>query len=531
MFIDARKVDENVDIETDLCVIGAGAGGISLAREFNGRPVRVCLLESGGLRAERETQSLYEGESVGIPYELDTTRSRYFGGSTNCWGGFSRPFQPIHFTKRDWVPHSGWPFTVEELLPYYDRAHDVCGLPLGKYDPHVWEQELNGSNLRILPFPNNEIVTRMIQTNKQRRRFGQVFRQELLASQNISVYLHANVVDIHADEVGQKITRIRVACLDGRRFWVSAKVFVLAAGGIENARLLLASNTTNPHGLANDYDLVGRFFMEHATFRSGTIALNDPTASADIHDTKYAVVRLPVAAQIELDEATQQREKILDSATFIESVFMGEDCVGTEVLKAFYKDARSGFVPKNLVKGVGEMLLDVGNVTMFTLGYLSRAKRLLHHYQMMTLIEPAPNPDSRVTLSHHRDQLGMNKVCLDWRLTPIDQHTVRRTIEILREKATAAGIGTIDINLPLHSSHEVNELHWVWHHMGTTRMHTDPKEGVVNEHCRAHGIGNLYIAGSSVFPTAGNNTPTLTIIALALRLSDHLKGVFADRRF
>ncbi len=210
---------------------------------------------------------------------------------------------------------------------------------------------------------------------------------------------------------------------------------------------------------------------------------------------------------------------------------MGERCAGTEMLKAFYKDARSGFVPKNLVKGMGEMLLDAGNVTMFTLGYLSRNRRLLHHHQMMTLIEPAPNPDSRVTLSRHRDQLGMNKVCLDWRLTPLDQHTVRRTIEILRDKAAAAGIGTIKVSLPLHSNHEVNELHWVWHHMGTTRMHADPKQGVVNEHCRAHGIGNLFVAGSSVFPTAGNNTPTLTIIALALRLSDHLKGVFADRRF
>ncbi|MBL8658544.1 MAG: GMC family oxidoreductase [Rhodospirillales bacterium] len=531
MFIDARTVDENVDIETDLCVIGGGAGGISLAREFMNGPVRVCLLESGGLKAERETQSLYEGESVGIPYELDTTRSRYFGGSTNCWGGFSRPFQPIHFTKRPWVPYSGWPFTFEELAPYYDRAHAVCGLPIGKYDPDVWVRELNGANLKILPFPNHQIVTRMIQTNKERRRFGRVFREELQASDNISVYLYANVVDIQADELDGKIKRVRVACLDGRRFWVSAKVFVLAAGGIENARLLLTSNTSAPRGLANDYDLVGRFFMEHATFPSGTITFTDPEASPDIHDTKYAVVRLPVAAQIELDEETQRREQILDSATFIESVFKGEQCAGTEVLKTFYKDARSGFVPKNLTKGIGEMLLDAHNVTAFALGYLSRSRHLLHHYQIMTLIEPAPNPDSRVMLSHHRDQLGMNKVCLDWRLTPLDQHTVRRTIEIFRDKAAAANIGEIRIDLPLHSNHEVNELHWVWHHMGTTRMHVDPKQGVVNEHCRAHGIGNLFVAGSSVFPTAGNNTPTMTIIALALRLSDHLKGVFAERRF
>lgn len=530
MLIDARTVDENVNLETDVCIIGGGAGGITLAREFNGQSVRVCLLESGGLNAERETQSLYEGESVGLPYELDSTRSRYFGGSTNCWGGFSRPFQPIHFTKREWVPHSGWPFTFDQLDPFYTRAHQVCGLPLGKYDVDVWERELNGANLKVLPFPNHDVISRMIQTNKERRRFGQVFRAELKASDNVSVYLHANVVDIQADEIGHKVSRVRVACLDGRRFWVSAKIFVLAAGGIENARLLLASNTANAQGLANEYDLVGRYFMEHASFPSGKIKFSNPKATHDIHDTKYAVVRLPVAAQIELDEETQRREKILDSATFIESIFMGERNAGTEVLKAFYKDMRSGFVPKDLAKGIGKMVLNVGSVSLFVLGYLSRSKKLLQHYQMMTLIEPAPNPDSRVMLSHHRDKLGMNQVRLDWRLTDLDQHTVRRTIEILRDKAAAAGIGQITIDLPLHTIQDANELHWVWHHMGTTRMHVDPKQGVVDGNCRAHGIANLFVAGSSVFPTAGNNTPTMTIIALALRLSDHLKAILEERR-
>src|SRR5512134_2590924 len=117
MFIDARRISDGSIIDVDICVIGGRAAGITLGLEFTGKGFHVCLLESGGLRMQRQTQQLYEGETVGLPYELDTTRSRYFGGSTNCWGGFSRPFPPMHFMKREWVPYSGWPFTVDELAP------------------------------------------------------------------------------------------------------------------------------------------------------------------------------------------------------------------------------------------------------------------------------------------------------------------------------------------------------------------------------------------------------------------------------
>ncbi len=234
MFIDARRVSEGSTIDADICVIGGGAAGITLGRELLGTGFRVCLLESGGLRMQRQTQQLYEGESVGLPYELDTTRSRYFGGSTNCWGGFSRPFENFHFARRDWIPESGWPIAREQLKPYYDRAHDVCGLE-ASYDADSSLASLGNKDLRPLRFANSRLLTSITRLSKDRRCFGKAFRQELGRSDEVSVYLHANALDLQASENAATVKDVRVATLAGNQFRVRAHWFIMAAGAIENA--------------------------------------------------------------------------------------------------------------------------------------------------------------------------------------------------------------------------------------------------------------------------------------------------------
>jgi choline dehydrogenase-like flavoprotein len=144
---------------------------------------------------------------------------------------------------------------------------------------------------------------------------------------------------------------------------------------------------------------------------------------------------------------------------------------------------------------------------------------------VVTRIEQAPNPDSRVVLVRDRDQLGVHRAALDWRLSDVDRENVRRTLEIFGAEIGAAGIGRLKI---LHGENETgwpDDLDGGQHHMGTTRMSDDPKQGVVDSDCRVHGMSNLFVAGSSVFPTPGGATPTLLLVALALRLADHLKGM------
>ncbi len=267
MFVDAHTVLPGTLIEADVCIVGAGAAGTTLARELIGTHFEVCLLESGGLEFDQHTQSLYRGENVGFPYySLDAVRLRYFGGTTNHWMGACRPLDPIDFESRPWVPYSGWPFDKSHLDPFYIRAHSICQLGPYEYDPATWETEENPQ----LPILGGRVATAMCQ-NSPPTRFGQVYREEIKRAPNIQTYLFANVVKIETSSTAQKVVRIHVATLQGNKFWVSARLFILATGAIENPRLLLASNEVQSTGLGNKNDLVGRFFMEHLKVPGGYI--------------------------------------------------------------------------------------------------------------------------------------------------------------------------------------------------------------------------------------------------------------------
>jgi choline dehydrogenase-like flavoprotein len=279
VLIDARTLAENTTVTTDICIVGAGAAGITLAREFSGKSFRVCLLESGGLEFENETQSLYAGEIVGLPYiPLEIARLRYFGGTTNHWGGFCQPLDESDFESREWIPHSGWPFSKSHLDPFYERAQSILELGPFRYEAEAWETESD----RRLPFMGQGVITKMVQFSSPTR-FGRVYRNEIAQAENIRTYLHANVIEIEATKDVQAVTRLRVACLQGNRFWVSGKLFILAAGGIENARLLLLSNKLQRGGLGNQNDLVGRFFMDHIGLRSGITLLSDPQIKTNLY--------------------------------------------------------------------------------------------------------------------------------------------------------------------------------------------------------------------------------------------------------
>ena len=536
MFMDARVIPTNTEIETDLCIIGAGAAGITLALEFCNQPMRVCLLEGGQIDYSENIQSLYKGEYIGrLPYpSLDATRSRFFGGSTNFWGGWCRPLEEIDFQQRSWVPYSGWPFTKAELDPYYERAYTVCQLDSSEYDPAYWVNKFNRDNLRVLPFDTTQAVT-VISQYSPPTRFGRDYRQELEQASNLDIYLQANVVEIHTTETGREVTRVRVMSLEKNSFWVSAKVFVLATGGIENARLLLASNTVQDAGLGNQHDLVGRFFMEHPRLTSGTIELTTPELYTDLYDVTYTYSRASVAAHLAVAEEAQTNNQLLNFKASITSIFHGDDSSGSGALKHLYRRIRDGKSPivahpehpdLGLMKNIRCVLSDIGNVASTLYCRYARPRQRVKRYELVSIVEPEPNRDSRLTLMTKRDRLGVPKVQLDWRLSPSVKRTIRRSQEIISEELEHRGLGCIKNELSDDDTTWPSTLLWCWHHMGTTRMHKDPKQGVVDAQCRIHGVGNLYIAGSSVFPTAGKDTPTLTIVALAIRLADHIKDKF-----
>ncbi|NJD56940.1 MAG: GMC family oxidoreductase [Nitrospirae bacterium] len=309
--------------------------------------------------------------------------------------------------------------------------------------------------------------------------------------------LHANAVEVETNDTAQKVSGVKAVCLNGGRFHVKAKLFVLATGAIEIPRLLLTSNRVCKAGLGNQHDLVGRFFMEHPHLWSGIFI---PSGDRLFRSTGlyrvHTVKNVPIMGKLTLSESVLRSERLLNYAVSIHPRLCPDpaDHAGAS-------QGMPGMTEKILrhVKGVRK-------IEGFALNHMS---------------EQAPNPDSRIMLSNETDALGQRRIKLDWRLTASDMRTIRRAQQIIDEELQLAGLGRLHVEMRDDSVPQ--HITGGWHHMGTTRMHSDPAKGVVDGQCRVHGIANLFIAGPSVFPTCGYANPVLTIVALAARLGDHLK--------
>ncbi|MFQ5417227.1 MAG: GMC oxidoreductase [Myxococcota bacterium] len=530
MLIDFRAVPADTRIEADVCVIGAGAAGITLALELHASNLEVCLLESGGVQFSPETQDLARGVSfqVGWPYQkLEATRIRTFGGTTTVWDGACVPCTGIDFEKRDWVPHSGWPITRASLDPYYTRAEAVCELGAGEYGAELWGRFGQPSDA----FDRDKLDVRFWRYSPTR--FGARYGDEIRRSKNIRLYLFANVTHLRANEAGSAIDEIEVETLDGNRGTVAARAYVLATGGIENARLLLNASDVEPAGLGNRHDLVGRYFMEHSYYQSGFLVSEDLERLMQRYDHMQRGP-LHVLAGVRLADSVQRRERTLDCCSLLDDRFH-RDNPGVIATRRILQDIRYGQMSPELGNKIYDILSNLDAVLMAGIGAAVHGDS--RHYEekgvpVFTQAEQAPNPSNRVFLEPERDPLGLQRVSLDWRLGELDRRTIEVAVKQVGSEFARLGLGRVriaDWTLEADDSGWRSGLHWGHHHMGTTRMSDDPKTGVVNADCRMHSVHNLYVASSSVFPTGGYANPTLTIVALAIRLADHLRSELASR--
>ena len=276
MHIDARQLDDHSVIEGDICIIGAGAAGITMALELENSPYKVILLEGGGFEYDDKVQELYNGKLIGHPYyPMKSSRLHYFGGSTGHWGGMCSTFDDIDFRQRDWVEHSGWPIKREDIASYYPKAHTILDLGPYEWDVKYWQKQ----NPLLIPLPldENVIWSKMWQFSPPTR-FGAKYKDAVVNAKNIHLFTYANVTDISAAENISTINEVTIKNYTGKQHTVKARYFVLACCAIQNARILLACNKQAPAGLGNDNDIVGRYFMEHVEIDSGELWLkkSDP---------------------------------------------------------------------------------------------------------------------------------------------------------------------------------------------------------------------------------------------------------------
>ncbi|GLQ08294.1 GMC oxidoreductase [Devosia yakushimensis] len=543
MLEDIRNLPDGTTVEFDLCIVGSGPVGLSLAREFIGSSIRVCVLESGGVELDAMTQSLAAGESQGDRFvSLSRMRRRQFGGLSNAWnvqvedyaqhGVRHAPFEAIDFEKRDWLAYSGWPFPRDHLDPFYRRASDICGIGSLDYSADSWEARLS----KRLPFAGGELETTMFKFGPSIRFFGEG-RAALEGASNVTVYLYANVLEIEASGNASEIVGLRVAALSGQHYAVKARRYILAAGAIENARLLLASNRVQKAGLGNGKDLVGRFFMDHPVIRTGFLFPYEQSAFAThaLYDMRY-LDKLTVMGRLTFAEETRRRQELLGFTTLLFPRTRRQQSPAHLAVREFRQAMRERRIPTNAGKLVADF---AGNLDDFVLDYYKHAvcrdhlfpslsrggwssqagnEKRYEKFELTSQTEQSPNPDNRITLSQRRDRLGSNlpKLTVHWGAS--DKDSIHRAQAILVRQLAAVGLGRLELE---NIDNSVGlSLH---HNMGTTRMHEDPSQGVVDPDGKVHGIANLYIAGGSVFPTGSYANPTLTMIAMALRLADHLK--------
>jgi choline dehydrogenase-like flavoprotein len=526
MHIDGRNIKKGSILTADVCIVGAGAAGITIARALANTSVEVCLLESGGLNSSGGAQSLYEGENVGLPYfPLNGCRLRYFGGTTNHWAGWCSPLDEIDMQERQWVPYSGWPISLSELGPYYASAQRICELDSFKYDTEYWAPKFKESSL--LPFSPSKITHSVTQLSPPTR-FGQRYRQDVIKASNVTLVTHANVTQIRTPVNGSTVSELQVDCLNGNTFRVKASQYVLACGGIENPRLLLSSNEYTPNGLGNDHDLVGRFFMEHPRMTSAVAIFDDRQRLSPYKYGEFYSEYPDIFFQFKPSEEQQQSAKLLNMVIRFDYTSSGYFSARKLIQLLRARKLRFGSNIDYISEAVSNVVADFegvlrgANNTLLGNPPYNKFKVL----SVETVVEQAPNPASRVRLGDDRDALGLRKVELDWRLSEQEKRSIRIGNRLLGEELGRTGLGRLRLREWLQQDNNTSwpsDLLGSWHHMGTTRMGINPKYSVCDSQCRLHGVDNLYIAGSSVFPTGGSEHPTLTIVALSLRLADHLK--------
>jgi len=556
MILDARTLPDETTFDCDVCVVGSGAAGIPLAVELITRRLNVIVLESGGFRPDHATQSLNKGQVTDPTHHepLHLYRERRFGGTTTTWHGRCLPLDPIDFEKRSFVPNSGWPITRKDLDPYYKRAH--AHLEIGDYAYTVDTALPTSPKELIRGFKSETVKTETLGRFSEPTDLGARYRKFFDSALDFKLILNTSCVNIDVNSNGQQVSSITSKTLDNKKLYIKAKYYVLAAGAFEATRLLLNSNQFYKDGIGNHSGLLGKYYMSHL---HGIFADIQLCCLPEHVIFKYELSKDSVYCrrQFSISEQTQREREILNfggllhfpkkyhpdhnnsilSCAFLASIILKNRYLFKELEEDLAKRKPDS---RLIARHVWNVIADSPRAARFLSLWVrqkvaKKNKMHLHaipfnlsrgtdtRFRLFYMSEQTPSLSSKVYLNNERDPLGLLRLSVDWRCSDFDVESVVRAHRLIREELQRSGTAHLLFDETVLRDEVRGQKAVGGHQMGITRMANNASEGVVDERCRIHGVDNLYVASSSVFPTSGHANPTLTIVALAIRIADDVK--------
>ncbi len=551
MLIDADALQDSSVIDSDVTVVGSGPAGIVLALELGRAGFDVALVESGRRRFVAASQRLGDTEHFDPRRHApmaECTR-RQIGGASVIWGGRCVPYDPIDFENRSWVPHASWPVRFDELEPYFQRTCDyfLCGRP--EFDLHAIPGVEQKS---IVPgLPDEEVLTSTLERWSLPTDFGKEYLARLQGSERIRLFHGLTVTRVECDDTGGRVASLAARTLGGKAFRLKSRAYVLACGGIETTRLLLASDQTHQAGIGNHAGLLGRFYMGHISGRIAQVRFSTPpekTVFGFDRDSEGVYLRRRLSFTAEFQNRCEltnvighlanpkisdpaHRNGVLSFSYLMLKSPLGRFLAPAAIRKARIQSSRDGEIPahvRNMVSDLGQTLAFIP--TFAYRRYLAR-RRVPGFYQYSASNvydlhyhgEQVPNPESSISLADDTDELGLRKVRLDLRYSPQDVDSVVRAHEHWDDYLRRHGAGRLEYATGDPEASIWEQASDGFHQVGTTRMSRKPEDGVVATDCNVHGFDDLFVAGSSSFVTSGQANSTFMIVAFALRLADHLK--------